>query len=502
MRGSAVPDLSVVSSLAASAPGLKENSDALALLRSNDAALLIKELDKSRLALDRGLNDLHLLVGGDYEMLLSTAQDAGIEGYGVESMREVINSFPDLVETVNFMSTMLQQEILPIVANTRKTLTKQLPESERHLAGLFEGHSRSDDETSQQDTTRSTSNGHTDESASSSTSHHEGFASAFEEEGKRKFMDEMVRREFPGMRDMLLVKNIRGGMNFPGHRSHRSHIRSKSDVVGQSTRRNRNRDARRLQQQDQTSDIDCSIDTCGLGYIEIVNATQRKRCNCKDLFECVSQLSYTDYAVIFSRGLVDEAAGVIDVPEADDEVSDLSALNDIYDAKNLLRKINRIQGFVMPGRQDCDSLLNEFHVPCTDWQFGCSESDGKSYRMVSFEVPAVRLFVFWFFWSQFVEVAATCSLLTHCSLLLSTPKCRTLMRFATRCMRASALHLHLFRRHSMKKRRSKTHAHLIKVSEGIASVWKAVKIRYRFLLLVFICSMESLTSTHLFVSNS
>lgn len=48
-------------------------------------------------------------------------------------------------------------------------------------------------------------------------------------------------------------------------------------------------------------------------------------------------------------------------------------------------------------------------------------------------------------------------------------------------MRANALPLHLFRQHSIKKRRSRTHAHLIKVSEGIASVLKAVKTAFHSL---------------------
>ena len=142
MRGSAVPDLSVASSLTTSSPGLKENSNVLALLRSNDVASLIKELDQS-------LHDLRLPSGGDHEMLSSIAQDVGLEGLGMKRMRETIDLLPDLLETVDGVSTMLQQEILPIVADTRDKLAENLPESERHLAGLFDSHFHSDDETSQ-----------------------------------------------------------------------------------------------------------------------------------------------------------------------------------------------------------------------------------------------------------------------------------------------------------------------------------------------------------------
>ena len=133
----------------------------------------------------------------------------------------------------------------------------------------------------------------------------------------------------------------------------------------------------------------------------------RKLCDCLDLFMCVRQLKYNDYAVMFSRGLVDESTGTIEIEKENvdnsrlwregdsvlDEDGNLvkeanTAAEDIFDAEALLNKINRIQGLAMPvagnsaKNENCDALLSEFHVPCKDWRNGCSGSDGRSYRMV------------------------------------------------------------------------------------------------------------------------
>ena len=77
-----------------------------------------------------------------------------------------------------------------------------------------------------------------------------------------------------------------------------------------------------------------------------------------------------------------------------------SALDDLYDASQLLLKMNTIQGLATQANtllkglqsppqadetkflQKCDALLDEFHVPCKDLGNGCTSSDGQSYRLV------------------------------------------------------------------------------------------------------------------------
>ena len=73
---------------------------------------------------------------------------------------------------------------------------------------------------------------------------------------------------------------------------------------------------------------------------------------------------------MFLQGLIDEGTGTIDN----------QALDDIFDANNLLQKMNTIRSLTI--QEQCDDLLDQFHVPCKDWQNGCSASDGRSYRMV------------------------------------------------------------------------------------------------------------------------
>lgn len=77
-----------------------------------------------------------------------------------------------------------------------------------------------------------------------------------------------------------------------------------------------------------------------------------------------------------------------------------SALDDLFDAGQLLVKENAIQGLAtqastllqgldrVPQENEaeflevCDELLDHFHVPCKDLGNGCTSSDGRSYRLV------------------------------------------------------------------------------------------------------------------------
>ena len=150
--------------------------------------------------------------------------------------------------------------------------------------------------------------------------------------------------------------------------------------------------SRRLNQQHirRLQDNDVDVDTCPTGCDDIGDETERKICNCEILFDCAQQLKTSDYAFIFSQGLVDES-GIIEA-----NLEDNPALNDIYDARQLLQKKNTIQGLTLQGLTSlrdlpttenslldtCDALLEQFHVPCKNSESDCSSSDGQSYRMV------------------------------------------------------------------------------------------------------------------------
>ena len=78
-----------------------------------------------------------------------------------------------------------------------------------------------------------------------------------------------------------------------------------------------------------------------------------------------------------------------------------SALDDLFDAGQLLVKENTIRGLstqastLLKGLdslpqenevaflQICDELFDQFHVPCENSDLGCSSSDGQSHRLVS-----------------------------------------------------------------------------------------------------------------------
>lgn len=382
MRGSASSDLSATPptfALSTSDDIASIKSNALALLRSSDVASVINHLDRGRLELDQSMNDLRLLMNGDFEMLSAIAEDidVGIDTVAVENIKTMLASFPELVNAVDYMGVMLQQNIHPAISDARQLLSKHLPQDpDRHLAGLFDPPGSNPGSSNQlnQGPAQAPSDCRADDTSSNGSYY------------------DFLAGNIPGMKNVLpKFPDIVAGMKMPfTHHKHRSHIGQRGNT-GQSARRLKNRDARRLQQQDQASDGDPSGGKCDRGCIDIFDATTRKLCNCQDLIECVNQLSYTDYAVIFSRGLVDEETGTIEVSLPD--YSDLedgqpkqrpnSVLDEIYDASSLLQKINTIRGLAMPGQEKCDDLLKEFHVPCRDWQNGCTESDGQSYFLVS-----------------------------------------------------------------------------------------------------------------------
>jgi hypothetical protein len=155
----------------------------------------------------------------------------------------------------------------------------------------------------------------------------------------------------------------RGGWRQHHHHRHTPHSSSQQRRYG----------GRRIQSSVQAED------TCDGGCDDYPDANSRLTCNCADLVDCARGLKVNDYAVMFARGLLrDEETGIID-PEQ---------VFDIFDANDLLGKISDISGVLAaidsngPNENDCSALLEQFHVPCRDWEDGCASSSGSSYPLV------------------------------------------------------------------------------------------------------------------------
>ena len=305
------------------------------LTKSNGDASELERFEQARLLVDRGLNQLHLLLEGDAGALMSTAKLSGVQEQQVDLMLQYIKSELGLSEHVEALKTMIESELKPALENVRQDLIMKEIESggpERRLTNVF-------DHSQHQSNHRYNENDESDEFSWSNKSGGDDYTRSFDNKWSRKEINKLLNK-------------IRSGTNVGVSHGHRRHHR----------RRFKSERSRRLNQ------VAGGQPVCADGCDQ--DDPDFKSCQCKELYDCVRRLKTSHYAVMFSQGLVDEETGTIEN----------GALNDIFDANNLLQKINTIRS--LERQKQCDDLLDQFHVPCKDWRNGCSASDGRSYRMV------------------------------------------------------------------------------------------------------------------------
>ena len=387
MRGSAAATLNTVGKLSPEAT-------ALAFVQSDDIATQLQYLDRARLDMEKSLNELNLILNGDSDSLKSLSITNGLHEQAVDEILQYINTDIGLAQDVDNLNVMIRNEIQPMLTDVYSMLEEHVPESERRLKGIFEHKSGIARETF------APSSSPRGGSSSQPPVRPEDYAKEYPPGGF-----EFLQGKSPKVENLLkkMLKETHTTLQFdPTNRSPggigtfgRHHHRRRHGSV----ERRRQHAKRRLEQ----TGLQDALATCPASCDNIENDVDRKACNCADLFKCVDALKDTDMAVLMSRGLVDRDTGTIEVEKADlsnerlwaagangeslfDENGRLqtqsnNALNDVFDAGQFLAKINRIRGLSM--QEKCDELLDEFHVPCRDWQDGCSGSDGRSYRLVS-----------------------------------------------------------------------------------------------------------------------
>lgn len=367
----------------------------LDLSRSEIMADQVRQLAQCELLINYGLDELDTFFDEDRPELLAFIEDNGYSREDLHQVLEYLHS-TGLAQDIQSLSLMLREEIKPILSTVIEDFSDYHPYDDemslerRDLSGLFQPREDRDEV----DDVFEKGDGHTNPSTSSphGTSNAEaGPNPSSQKEDFQTFandpfllmkrMEKMLSQS--GAKIPSHLASMVGG--FMGPFAHHRHLKHRLYEEGR----------RRLQIADDTCDHGCAAN--------MTNAA-RKDCNCKILFDCVGNLKYTDFAVIFSRGLVDKETGTIEVDVVNydnkrlwsegsnilDEDGNLAterndAIADMFDAIRLLEKIDRVHDLLVPGPGafDCGAVLDEFHVACEDWNSACSMSDGRSYRMVS-----------------------------------------------------------------------------------------------------------------------
>ena len=393
MRGSAP-------SAFATTGNMNSDANALSIAQSNDIAAQLQHLDQARLNMDKSLNELYLILNGDSASLQSLSNTYGLQEQAVEEILQYINT--DIGQDVDNLNKMIRNEIQPMLNDVYNILEETIPESERRLTGIFEHQfdTGGDFAPSSSPSGSSSSPPPVRPGDNAKPSPPGGFEFL---QGKSPNVENLLKK-------MLKETHIAGFFDATNQTprgtgsllSH--HHRRRHGSVGRRTQH-----AKRRLEDNGSQDVLGTCSSCA----NIENKKLRKDCNCLDLFKCVKALTDTDIAVMLSRGLVDKDTGTIEVEKAnldnerlwaaghDDDTSTLvddngnfrteanTALDNLYDAGQLLAKINTIRGLAT--KEECDELLEEFHVPCRDWQGGCSGSDRRSYQLVSIVVAKLRL---------------------------------------------------------------------------------------------------------------
>ena len=383
MRGSAASAL-------ATAEKTSTDATALTIAQSDDIATQLQHLDQAQLDMDKSLNELNLILSGNSDSLNSLSNTYGLQERAVEEILQYINA--DIGQDVDNLNMMIRNEIQPMLKNVYNILEETIPESERQLTGIFEHKVDTRGETFPPSS--SPSNG----SSSPPPVRPEDSFKSFPTASGFDFLSGNPSKGHNFLKSLLKEKHVTGFFD-PAQQTPRGtgsflshHHRRRHGSVGRRSQHAK----RRLE--------DNVLGTCS-SCANIENNKLRKDCNCLDLFKCVKALTDTDIAVMLSRGLVEKNTGTIEVEKAnldnerlwaagqDDDTSTLvdgdgnfrtennTALANLYDAGQLLAKINTVRGLAT--KEECNELLEEFHVPCRDWQGGCSGSDRRSYQLVS-----------------------------------------------------------------------------------------------------------------------
>ena len=325
----------------------------------------VSQLAQCELLIEYGLDELDTFFEENRPELLAFIDD---NEYSKEDLHQVLDYLHStgLAQDIQSLSVMLREEIKPILSTVIEDFTDYLPSDsemslERRQLVVNEGTPPRNSPSSSDDA----------DADSNSFSQKDDFETFDLFNSVQKILSQ------GGAKIPERLGSMMGGIMGPF--AHHRHLKHRPLGRGRH---------RRLQ---------VAVDTCDSGC---ANATDLKVCNCDILFDCVSRLKYTDFAVIFSRGLVDKETGTIEVDvvnldnkrlwskggEMLDESGNLkkeknAAIDDIFDAIHLLQKIYKVHGLLADS--NCEALLDEFHVACKDWNSACSGSDGQAYQMVS-----------------------------------------------------------------------------------------------------------------------
>ena len=355
MRGSALSFLS--------------GGTSLDLSTSNDVVSQLQRLDQARLNIDQNLNEMNVLLRGDSSVLSSLAVSIGAQEQDLRNVVEYMRDHQGLSELIGGLNSMVQDELHPMLVDVYQMILEKAPESQRQLKSIFDHYTAEDDRggfRGSHDSFSSGSSANDEDTPSFSAGN--GYASSLKNPKRmKKLIKDMLSKnmvEDPNM------SSFYGAMFGTRHR-HRGRTRRGGKSI-----------KRRLQ----TSNL---IDTCDERCNQDSDV-ERKKCNCAELIECVKKLRVTDLAVIFSKGLVDSDTGTIDVfvDEYDSNKRTIErkknpALEDLFDADHLLEKEDKIKSLAGQGIGTCDELLDQFHIPCSASENSCSDSNERSYRLVS-----------------------------------------------------------------------------------------------------------------------
>ena len=332
-----------------------------------------------------GVNDLQSFLSIEDPRLVTILEEQGVPNAleVAQHFRADVDLLHNIQTSIKVLQPMLKDTIAIAVdvANMHDLdLQKRIDSAERQLSGLADANDSTNEIFQDED----------------------GAFSSNTKTGKK--FDHFALPDFQAfMKDPSLLKaqmkkvlSMKGGRNIAcmfGLGRHQHHRRSVQ--YGGRSNHHSNQRRRRAEGIGQVATNTCEAQ-CNEGTDE-----ERKSCNCADLFYCANKFKATHYAALFSRGLVDGDTGTIKVEtvdltssfgdERDEGYGEIkrennTALDNINDAKLLLRKMNKIRGLVLlgeAGQDTCDELLDEFHVPCDqDQGVGCS-GDGRSYRLVS-----------------------------------------------------------------------------------------------------------------------
>jgi predicted transcriptional regulator len=282
----------------------------------------VNQIAQAQFLIERSVNEMHLLLSGDYAKVTELATSVGVSKELVHQILHHFNSELGFAQEFEHLSTLLRDETLPAVAEAMRLLAADNPQIEsefestsRQLAALFEESGENIFGDNFDDASSSSSPSSFSSSSSSAFGEEGDYHSFPNTENIQSFIDDpkkldnLIRKMAGqgGVNLSNLMKQTGGKMRHGGHH-HRKHTTSMVRPNKKKSFRRLKQNIRRLQQ---------APDTCNAGCDDIANEIQRKICNCRELIICAGNLKNNDAAVMFSRGLVDAESGTIEVEKVD-----------------------------------------------------------------------------------------------------------------------------------------------------------------------------------------